>query len=80
MIRYRVQELLADKQFREGRVITITELSQGCGISRVTLSKMINRRGYWTGTDNLDRLCKYFGCTLDQVAVYVPDDSDLIQG
>lgn len=74
MIRYRVQELLADKQFAEDRVVTITELAAATGISRVTLSKMINQRGYVTGSDNLDSLCRYFGCSLDKLAEYVPDD------
>ncbi len=74
MIRYRVQELLADKQFAEDRVVTITELAAATGISRVTLSKMINQRGYVTGSDNLDKLCQYFGCTLDRVAEFVSDD------
>lgn len=74
MIRFRVQELLADKQFVENRVITITELASETGISRVTLSKMINQRGYTTGTDNLDRLCKFFECPLEKLAEYVPDE------
>jgi len=74
VIRYRVQELLADKQFAEDRVVTITELATATGISRVTLSKMINQRGYITGSDNLDSLCRYFGCSLDKLAVYLPDN------
>jgi putative transcriptional regulator len=74
VIRFRVQELLADKQFVENRVITITELASETGISRVTLSKMINQRGYTTGTDNLDRLCRFFGCPLEKLAEYVPDE------
>jgi len=77
VIRYRVQELLADKQFREGRVVTITELAAATGISRITLSKMINQRGYIAGADKLDSLCRYFGCSLDKVAEYVPDDQVL---
>lgn len=74
MIRYRIQELLAEKQFREGRRVTLTELSQATGISRVTLSKMINQRGYGTLTDHLDRLCRYFNCRLEELAEYVPDE------
>lgn len=74
MIRFRLQELLAEKQFREGRKVTLTELSQATGINRVTLSKMVNQRGYSTVTDNLDSLCRFFGCELGELAVYVPDD------
>lgn len=74
MIRFRVQELLADKQFVENRVITIAEVAERTGISRVTLSKLINRRGYVTGTDNLDRLCEFFGCQLGDLAVFLPNE------
>ena len=74
MIRFRVQELLAEKQFRDGKRVTLTELSAATGINRVTLSKMVNQRGYNTVTDNLDKLCQFFDCALDKVAEYVPID------
>ncbi|MBK6631552.1 MAG: helix-turn-helix transcriptional regulator [Betaproteobacteria bacterium] len=73
MIRYRIQELLAEKQFRDGRRVTLIELSEATGISRVTLSKMVNQRGYSTLTDHLDRLCRYFNCRIEDLAEYVPD-------
>jgi len=74
MIRYRIQELLAEKQFRDGRRVTLMELSEATGISRVTLSKMINQRGYSTLTDHLNRLCRYFNCRIEDLAEYVPDE------
>jgi putative transcriptional regulator len=73
MIRFRVMELLANKQFEEDRVITITEMAAATEISRVTLSKIVNQRGYVTGTDNLDRLCRYFGCAISDLIEYIPD-------
>jgi putative transcriptional regulator len=66
--------LLADKHFREGRRVTLTELADATNISRVTLSKMVNQRGYGTLTDHLDRLCRYFNCSLGDLAEYVPDE------
>lgn len=75
MIRFRLQELLAEKRFSDGKRVTMLELSQATGINRVTLSKMVNQRGYSTVTDNLDKLCKFFGCKLEQLAEYVPDES-----
>jgi DNA-binding Xre family transcriptional regulator len=54
--------------------VTLVELSQVTGINRVTLSKMVNQRGYSTVTDNLDRLCRYFDCRLEQLAEYVRND------
>ena len=74
MIRYRIQELLADKHFREGRRVTLTELADATSISRVTLSKMVNQLGYGTLTDHLDRLCRYFNCSLSDLAEYIPDE------
>lgn len=75
MIRYRIQELLADKQFKEGRRVTLLELAEATGISRVTLSKMVNQRGYGTLTDHLNKLCAYFGCRIEQLAEYIPDEN-----
>lgn len=73
MIRFRLQELIAEKQFREGRRVTLIEVSEATGINRVTLSKMVNQRGYSTVTENLDRLCKFFGCKIEQLAEYIAD-------
>jgi putative transcriptional regulator len=74
MLRFRLHELLAEKQFREGKRITLSELSKATGINRVTLSKIVNQRGYSTVTDNLDRLCKFFRCRIEDLVVFVPDE------
>ena len=76
MIRFRIQELIAEKQFREGRRVTLVELSKATGINRVTLSKMVNQRGYSTVTDNLDKLCRFFDCGLNHLAEYVCDEDE----
>ncbi|KXW57580.1 helix-turn-helix protein [Ferrovum myxofaciens] len=71
MIRFKLRELMQEKAFREGRRIPYDEVSQATEISRTTLSKMVNQRGYNTTTDNLSRLCKFFGCSLGELAEYV---------
>ena len=76
MIRFKIQELIADKQFREGERVTLIELSKATGISRVTLSKMINQRGYSTVTDNINKLCAFFGCDVSQIMEYVDDEGE----
>jgi DNA-binding Xre family transcriptional regulator len=75
MIRFRIMELLADKQFKEGRRITLIELAKATGINRMTLSRMINAKGYSTVTDNLDRLCEYFGCLVGDIAEHIPNET-----
>lgn len=73
MIRFRVKELIADKSFRDGRRITVVEVAEESGVSRRALSAMANQRGYSTSTDTLDKLCKYFGCSLGDLAEFVAD-------
>lgn len=67
--------MISEKSFQEGRRITIGEVAKETGINRMTLSKMINHKGYSTVTDNLDKLCAYFGCSLDELAEYVPEQN-----
>lgn len=68
MIRFRLKELIAEREFQEGRRVTFNEIAKATGISRTTLSRVTNSFGYSTTTDNLDRLCGYFGCELGQLA------------
>jgi putative transcriptional regulator len=74
VIRFRLREMIIDKEFKEGRRITLEEVSQGTGIQRTTLSRIAGQRGYNTTTDNMDKLCRYFGCSVDKLMEYVPDE------
>lgn len=71
MLRFKIKEIIAKKEFEEGRRVTISEVAEGAGIHRMTLSKLINQKGYSTGTDNLDRLCAYFQCEVADLVEYV---------
>lgn len=64
MIRYKLKELIARKSFDEGRRVTLDEVSAETGISRNTLSRIANKRGYSTTIDAIDRLCEYFDCEI----------------
>jgi len=50
MIRLRLKELIADKEFNGNRRITFDELSKSTGVHRTTLSKIANQKGYNTTT------------------------------
>jgi len=76
MIRFRLKERLAEKEFQERRIITINEVAKESGIHRATLSKIANEPGYNTGTDNLNRLCKYFACSIGEIVEYIPDTEE----
>lgn len=68
-----LKELVADREFKLGRIVTITEISEATGIHRVTLYKMSNERGYNAGMDNGDRLCAFFDCQPGDLLVFIKD-------
>jgi putative transcriptional regulator len=75
MIRFRMRERMADLSFRTGQRVTLESIAEQTGIHRATLSKIASQRAYNTTTDNLEKLCRFFGCTWAEIAEYVPDDS-----
>lgn len=74
MLRFKLSERIADKEFRERRRLTVLEVSQATGINRMTLSKLLNQHGANVQTDNLDRLCKYFACTVGDLVEFVDEE------
>lgn len=79
MIRFRLAELVADKAFRERRVIALSEIAEQTGVHRATLSKIANQPGANVGTDIVDKLCKYFGCQPGDLLTFVEDQTRIDQ-
>ena len=50
------------------------ELAKKTGVNRTTLSKIANQRGYSTVTDNIDKLCDFFGCTVADLMEHIPSE------
>jgi len=73
VIRFRLKELIADREFHAGKRITFEEIADATGIHRTTLSKLANQRGYNTTTGNLDKLCDFFECPIEKLVEHVPD-------
>lgn len=72
MIRFRLRELLAEKERREGRRIPFREVSEATGISAQVLSSLTSPdRDIVTNTAFVDALCRYFQCTLDDLMILV---------
>jgi len=74
MLRFKLKELISDKEFAECRRITIGEISEKTGIHRMTISKMLNRVGYSCTTDILNKLCNFFGCRIEGLLEHLPDN------
>ena len=73
MIRFKVKERIADKEFKEKRRVSLVEVAETTGIGRITLSRMLNR-GTNVRTDTLERLCAYFDCKIEDLVEYIPED------
>ena len=73
MIRFKLGEMIEKRQFETGRRITVSEIATATGLNRMTLSKILNQKGYSTATDTIDRLCSYFGCTVEDLVEHVPE-------
>ncbi len=70
MIRFKLKEQMAEKEFQEDRRITLLEVAEATGIGRITLSRML-KPGVVVRTDTLDSLCAYFGCRLEDLAEFI---------
>ena len=73
MVRYRFNELLAERRFRLGRRVTMAEVAEATGVRLGTLSKMANQRANVTA-DTMEKVCRYFGVAIGDLAEFVPDD------
>ena len=72
MLRFKLKERIADKEFAEKRRVSLIEIAEATGIGRITLSRMLNH-GSNVRSDTLDRLCSYFGCRIEELVEYIPN-------
>jgi DNA-binding Xre family transcriptional regulator len=73
MIKFKLKELVAQKEFDEHRIISVTEIGNTTGIGRTTLSAILNNKGKNVGIENLDKLCDYFGCPIQNLVEHIPN-------
>ncbi|WP_037424306.1 helix-turn-helix domain-containing protein [Shewanella xiamenensis] len=74
MIRFKIKELIAEKEFKERRKITLQEVADSTGVNRTALSKMMNPSyEYSTTTKAIDSLCSFFDCNVEDVISYIRD-------
>lgn len=73
MLRFKLKELIAEKEFQEGRRVTVGEIAESTGIARNTLSRILNQPGWNVRSEHLNKLCAYFDCRIEELVEYVPD-------
>lgn len=75
MIRFKLKELIAKREFVLGKRITLKEIAEKTGINRMTLTKINTQHGYSTSTDTLDKLCVFFKCNISDLVEHVSDEA-----
>jgi putative transcriptional regulator len=73
MIYIQIEEVIKKKKVEWGRRVTLVEVAQATGISRMTLHRILNQKGRNTLLEHIDKLCAFFQCELHELVKYVPD-------
>jgi len=73
MIRFKLKAVIESKEFERGQKISIKEIVEATGIGRTTLSKILNQKATNTTIENLDKLCSYFECSIEDLIEHIPD-------
>lgn len=73
MIYVELKQVIFKKQVEWGRTITVTEIADASGISRMTLHRMLKDHTYNASTDHLNKLCAYLQCDLSDLVRWEPD-------
>lgn len=74
MLRFRVRELLVEKERTIGRRIPLRVMSEETGISVQVLSSLTSpNREIVTNSAFLESICRYFGCTADKLIIFEPE-------
>lgn len=72
MIKFRLKEMMAKLEVEHGRKLTFDLLSRYTGISRQTLARIASPKGCNTSTENMERLCRFFKCSPEQLLLFDP--------
>ncbi len=67
MIRCRLAFLLAERKLK------IADVSRDTGLNRSTLTAMYYETTQRIDLESVNALCRYFGCKVEDLFVYVPD-------
>jgi len=75
VLRFRLKELIAEKQFKDKKRLTMGDVADATGVHRMTLSKIANHPGYNTSSDVIDKLCSYFRVPIGELIEHIPNET-----
>ena len=72
MIKFRLKEMMGKLEVDYGRKLTYETLAKYTGISRQTLARIASPKGCNTTIENMERLCRFFKCTPEELLLFDP--------
>jgi len=76
LLRFFLKRLIAEKELSENRRISMSEISEKTGIHISTLSRIANQKAGKTSVANLEKLCSYFECRMEDLVEYINDETN----
>ena len=77
MVIVNLRDLMIKKGAIEGKKITYKDIEEFTGIKNITLSRIANKPNYNIKTKHIEKLCKYFDCSIDQLFTIIPDKKNI---
>ena len=75
MSRFKI--LLAEKEIREGRTISVRQVARDTGLPLSTVFGLANNTMTQLPVDGVARVCEYFGTDICQLLTLVADDANI---
>lgn len=72
-VQFRLKELIAIKERKQGEKITYRTINSATGINMNTLTAMSNNKMDMVGLSTIDRLCDFFECEIGDLLIRVKD-------
>jgi putative transcriptional regulator len=74
-----LKALVAEKEIREGRKLTIRRITAESGASRSAIQRLLNNTIKLVPLDDLERLCRWLPCHAGELLRLDNDDDDVEQ-
>lgn len=71
----RFKVLLAEKEMRDAKTISLRDVAHETGVSIYTVTGFANNTLKEVPVEALMKLCRYLGCTTGELLEYNPDDT-----
>jgi putative transcriptional regulator len=73
MIKFRLKQLMVEKEFKDGIKLSLSKIATTLKIGRTTLSQMVNAKKARPQLSTIEKLCRFFDCSPNDLLVIVPD-------